>query len=336
MRGNELYSIRIISKYFPIWKKPDKLVTILLDLKKRIYSKNPDSMSLTMTAELSDVFKSKKEGVYYILDSASQAFNNDSYSVLNIGAKLITVDEAKTDPMEVAGANWVATGWLVSNKIENCVIIDVGSTSTSIIPIINGKISAKGETDFEKLIVGELVYTGALRTNIAAIVNEVPVGEKKVSISSEFFSQSGDVHLILGNLNQEDYLVETPDKRGKESIDAMRRLARIVCADFEILKEYEIKKIAEHIYSKQIYQISSGLRKVYSCLDLNNKKEIPIVTTGIGKNFLAEKAARQLGIKKIFDINQIIDNSTFKATPAVGVAIMEASKLLGRNVIWKH
>jgi hypothetical protein len=328
--------IKIIKKYFPIWKKPEKLQNILSELKNRIYSNEPDSISLTMTAELSDAFKTKREGVNYILDSATKAFNTNLLSVLNVKSKLISVNEAKTDPLEVAGANWVATGWLVSQKMDNCIIIDVGSTSTSIIPIINGKISAKGKTDFEKLLVGELVYTGALRTNIAAIVNRIPIRKSVATISSEFFSQSGDIHLILGNIVENEYSVETPDKRGKKIIDAMGRLARVVCGDLEFLKDAEIKDMATYIYSRQIEQITDGLKKVYSHLNLNDKREIPAVVTGIGKNFLAKKAAKQLGIKKIIDISQIINNNTFLASPAVGVAVMEASRLAGRKMIWKQ
>jgi probable H4MPT-linked C1 transfer pathway protein len=333
-QNSQVKTITIINQYFPIWKKKEKLSTILSEIQKKIHSNKPDFMSLTMTAELSDAFRNKREGVNYVLDSATQAFNNDQFSVLNIKSKLVSVQKAKTNPIEVAGANWVATGWLVSKKIENCVIIDVGSTSTSIIPIINGKISALGNTDFEKLIFGELVYTGSIRTNIATIVNTVPIRENEVAVSSEFFSQSGDIHLILGNIDKKEYSIETPDKRGKQKIDAMERLAKVVCADLEILKEIEIEKMAKYIYSKQIEQISNGLKKVYSNLRYNKKKEIPAVVTGIGKNFLAKKAAKQLGIKKIIDISQIIDNCAYLASPAVGVAVMKATKLGGRKIIW--
>jgi probable H4MPT-linked C1 transfer pathway protein len=308
----------------------------LSEIKNKIYSNDPDSMSVTMTAELSDAFQTKRQGVNYILDTATQAFNTNRFSVLNIKSKLISFNEAKANPLEVAGANWAATGWLVSQKLENCVVIDVGSTTTSIIPIINGKISPKGVNDFEKLLVGELVYTGSLRTNIATIVNKIPIRKSEFAISSEFFSQSGDIHLILGNIVETEYSVETPDKRGKKNIDAMKRLARVVCGDLELLKRFEIKDMAVYVYSKQIEQIMDGLKKVYSRFNINNKKEIPVVITGIGKDFLAKKAAKKLGLKKIIDISQIINNDTFVASPAVGVAVMEADRLAGRKMIWKQ
>lgn len=335
-KNDKLYSIKILKKYFPIWKEPKKLVAVLFEMKNSLTLHQPNSMGLTMTAELSDVFQTKREGVNFILNSVLKAFHKTPLSILSTKGNLISIKEAKTNPLDVASANWVATGWLVSKKIRNCIIIDVGSTSTSIIPLLDGKIFAQGYTDFEKLKVGELVYTGSLRTNIASIVKSIPLGEDIINVSSELFSQTGDVHLLLGLISEEDYSVETPDKRGKTKKDAMRRLARVVCADTEILKESDIYEMANYIHSKQIDQISEGLKKVYSYIKLIKKEDVPIVVTGVGKNYLAKKAAEKLAIKKIIDIEQIIDNHTFVASPSVGVGLMEASRLNGRNIKWKH
>ena len=100
----------------------------------------------------------------------------------------------------MAAANWVATGWIVAQRIPDCVIIDVGSTSTSIIPVLHGQIVAKGKTDLDKLLCGELVYTGSLRTNVATIVSHIPAKGGVAGISSELFALSADVHLVLGNI----------------------------------------------------------------------------------------------------------------------------------------
>jgi probable H4MPT-linked C1 transfer pathway protein len=102
----------------------------------------------------------------------------------------------------------------------------------------------------EKLVNGELVYTGALRTNVAAIVNAVPVRGGMARVSSELFATSGDVHLVLGNIGEEDFSTDTADGRGKSRAEALARLARVVCADVEMLSEGEIVRIAEHVYRK--------------------------------------------------------------------------------------
>jgi hypothetical protein len=223
---------------------------------------------------------------------------------------------------------------MVSQIVKDSIVIDVGSTSTSIIPIIGGHLSASGKTDLEKLKNGELVYTGSLRTNIAAIVNTIPLRKGTARVSSELFAQSGDAHLVLGNITEEEYTVETTDGRGKTRAEALARLARVVCADTEMLSEQEIMQFATYICSRQVEQITEGLRQVYNRIKPRLKTEIKAVVTGLGKDFLAGKAARLAGIKEIIDINKLLKSDVATVSPAVGVALMAASKLEGRTVRW--
>src|SRR3972149_2454452 len=239
-------------EYFPVWKDPEKLSTVLSALKERVSgSVKLDCVGVTMTAELSDAYRTKREGVNHILSRVAQVFPVTPIFVLDVEATLRSIEEAKSEPLKVAAANWAATGWMVSQLVKDCIIIDVGSTSTSIIPVIDGRISAVGKTDLEKLMNGELVYTGSLRTNIAAIVNSIPVRGGVARVSSELFAQSGDVHLVLGNITGKEYTVETADGRGKTRTEAMARLAPGVSAALRILTEQEIIKIAKHVYNKQ-------------------------------------------------------------------------------------
>ena len=168
-----------------------------------------------MTAELSDTFLTKREGVCQVLEDVARVFPDTPIFVVDVEAKVRLIQEAKSEPLKVAAANWAATGWMVSQLIENCIVIDVGSTSTSIIPVVKGKLEAIGKTDLEKLISGELVYTGSLRTNIATIVSSIPVRGDLARVSAELFALSGDVHLILGNIKENEYTTETADGKGK-------------------------------------------------------------------------------------------------------------------------
>ena len=322
-------------EYFPVWKNPEKLSSVLVRLSKSVSgSVKLDCVGVTMTAELSDAYRTKREGVNHILTHVAQAFPATQIFVLDVNAKLKSIMEAQAAPLEVAAANWAATGWMVAQLVQDCIVIDVGSTSTSIIPIIGGHISAAGKTDLEKLLNGELVYTGSLRTNIAAIVNSIPLRNGIARVSSELFAQSGDVHLVLGNIAEEEYTVETADGRGKTQAEALARLARVVCADTEMLTEQEIVQFATYIYSKQVEQIAEGLRQVYNRIKPRTKTEIKAVVTGLGKDFLARKAAQLVGIKEIIDLNELLKSDVATVSPAVGVALMAANKLEGRTVQW--
>jgi probable H4MPT-linked C1 transfer pathway protein len=332
-----MQELRTAIEYFPIWKKgKEQLPTVLEKLKKGLIESALDGVGVTITAELSDAYQTKKEGIRHVLDCVTAVFGDVPTFVLDVEAKLLSVKDARKKPFKVASANWAATGWMISQLIKDCIVVDVGSTTTSIIPVINGKIAAEGRTDLEKLQNGELVYSGSLRTNVAAIVDGIPVRGRVARVSSELFAQSGDVHLILGNIGEEEYTAETCDGRGKTRGEAMARLARVVCADTDILTEQEITAMAKFVYHKQVEQITGGLKQVYERIKKLLKKNIRIVVTGLGRNFLARKATENAGFKDIINIEEYLGADAAVVSPSVGVALMLASKLEGKTVRWKQ
>lgn len=331
-----MQELRTSMKYFPIWKSgKDQLPKILEKLKKVVVDSALDGVGVTITAELSDAYWTKKEGIDHVLDSITEVFGDVPTFVLDVEANLLPVKDARREPLKVASANWAATGWMISQLIKNCVVVDVGSTTTSIIPVINGKIAAEGRTDLEKLQNGELVYSGVLRTNVAAIVDGIPVRGRVARVSSELFAQSGDVHLILGNIGEEEYTAETCDGRGKTRREAMARLARVVCADTDMLTEQEIVDMTKFVYHKQVEQISRGIKQVHERIKPYLQEKI-VVVTGLGRNFLARKAAENAGFKDIIDLKEHLGAETAVVSPSVGVALMLASRLEGKTVKWKQ
>jgi (4-(4-[2-(gamma-L-glutamylamino)ethyl]phenoxymethyl)furan-2-yl)methanamine synthase len=332
VKNGKLLTAKVAVEYFPVWKQPETLADVLLALKNRLDSGKLDAVGVTMTAELSDAYQTKREGVNHILCCVKKAFPDAPIYVLNTDAKIELLDVSNQEPLEIAAANWAATGWLVAQHVKNCVVVDVGSTSTSIIPVVNGEVAACGKTDLDKLICGELVYTGCLRTNVAAIVQAIPIRNGVAGVASELFALSGDVHVVLGNITTKDYTSETADGRGKTVPEALARLARVICADTEMLTRQEIINIAQFIYYKQIRQVAEGLTKVYSYTKLLSSSKIPVVVTGLGKNFIARKAAETFCVDAIVGLETILPEKAVLATPAFGVALMTANKLEGETI----
>ena len=213
-----------------------------------------------MTAELSDAFRTKREGVAFVLDAAEDALGNPS--VLTVAGELVSVAEARARPWDVAAANWVATALAVAEVHPEALLIDVGSTTADIVPIVAGRVAATGHNDLERLQAGELVYTGVLRTNLAAIARRVPVRGGWCPVSSEYFAISADVQLVLGRLTEEAYDCPTPDGRPATVAFARERIARLVCADAEQLDADEIDAIAAYLGAEQVRQIEAAARRV--------------------------------------------------------------------------
>ena len=287
--------VRVESRPFEIWREKERLPEMVRSTMDVIApGERPAAMAVTMTAELSDVFETKREGVEFVLESIQSCFPTVPGYALSLSGEFLSLSEARLRPLEFAAANWLASAYYVARHHPNCILVDVGSTTTDIVPILDRKVCAGGRTDMERLASGELVFTGILRTNLAAIVRSVPVAGRSCRVAAEYFAVSGDVHLILGFLQAEDYTCTTPDGRPPSVDSARRRLARLVCADAEMLSAAEIDEMARHIYQRQLCQVQDGLNQV-----LSRRPELrkhPAVVLGTGA-FLGTEAARNLGLE---------------------------------------
>jgi probable H4MPT-linked C1 transfer pathway protein len=314
--------------YFPIWKFGKEKLFDALNRVNKTLGLECDTVALTMTAELSDAYQTKREGVEHIVDTVQRVYRGKPIYVLNTSGSFLDPESSIKSPLEVAGANWVATAWLAGKLLSSCVMIDVGSTTTDIIPVVKGRVAAKGKTDLERLQSGELVYTGALRTNLAALARRVPVNGVLTPLSAEYFASTGDVHLILKHISEDEFTVETADGRGRSLGEAYARLARIVCADVEMLSKETLDKIAKYLYKVQLKQIVDALKKVLTRLEEKGVKLESCLTLGIGRRFLAKPAAAKLGLRA-YELSDLTALKPSIPETAVALGWLLASNLGG-------
>jgi probable H4MPT-linked C1 transfer pathway protein len=277
-------AVRTLSRPFEVWRDRAALTAVLREVVAALAPEPPARVALTMTAELSDAFRTKREGVAFVLDAAAAALG-DEILVLTSAGELVGLAAARTRPLAVAAANWMASAQAVAAIHPDALLLDIGSTTADVIPLAGGRVAATGRTDLDRLLAGELVYTGVLRTNLAAIAPRVPVRGRWCPVASELFAISGDVHLIRGQLPPAAYTCPTPDGRPPTVDSARERVARLVCADAEQLEPREIDAIAAYLGEAQLRQLEAAVRR---------HALAPIVPLGAGA-FLARAVAERLG-----------------------------------------
>jgi probable H4MPT-linked C1 transfer pathway protein len=265
------------------------LTGLLREVVAELQREPAELVAVTMTAELSDAFRTKREGVGVVLDAVEAAVPGPVLALTTAG-ELVGLAEARARPLDVAAANWVASALAVAARHPDALMLDVGSTTADVIPIAGGRVAAAGRSDLERLLTGELVYTGALRTNLAAIAPRVPVRGRWCPVASELFAISADVHLILGHLAAEAYTCPTPDGRPASVDCARERVARLVCADATQLEPGEIEAIAAHLHAEQVRQVEAAARQVGTRA---GDAASPVVALGVGA-FIARAVAQQL------------------------------------------
>ena len=311
----EIKNIEVDFAYLPMWSNNDDLSKVLIELIENICPVSEiDAVGISMTAELVDAYDTKKDGVLDIVKKCEDTF---SCPVAYVGVDgMLSKAEIEKDPLKAAAANWIATAQIATLISDNCIFIDTGSTTTDIIPIKDGTECAVGKSDFDRSATGELVYTGTLRTNLASFLDNVEINGKTYRVASELFAQTADVYTVLDLITEKDYICDTFDGEGKSKIDCARRIARVVCADLEMLSMDEIVEMSKYIHQKQVEQIADGLKQV-----VETQKLDLIVTTGLGKDILDKKAAELLGLE-VKSMGDILTHDECTVAPAVGTAVM--------------
>jgi probable H4MPT-linked C1 transfer pathway protein len=272
-----------------------------------------DLHAVTMTAELSQAFRTKREGVGFVLDALEAAFPSGRLRVYTVEGRFVAPVEARAAPLSVGAANWAATARLVARSVPTCVLLDVGTTSADLIPIVHGQLVVQGHTDPARLLSGELVYTGALRTPAEAVAPRVPLWGGSAGVSADGFALIGDAHLWLGRLSPEDYTCRTPDGRPSTREFAGERLARTVCADRDMLDDSALDAIAGALADAQVRAVAGALGRILG--------RWPVITSavvaGLG-DFIAAEAAATVGL----DIVRLADQlgQSARTAPAAAVA----------------
>ena len=282
--------VRVVSEPFEVWRRPDALSGVIADVVARL-GRDGAPVALTTTAELVDVFAGKREGVLCVLEAARRALPGHRLRVMTTAGELVSLEQALAAPHECAAANWLATALLVARSLPDAILIDCGGTTTDVIPIAGGSVVAEGRTDLERLLAGELVYTGALRTNVAAVLSHVPIGGRLCPVSSELFAITADAHLLRGSLRPEQCTCTFPDSRGSSPAEVRSRLARVVCADPEQLSDGDLDAIAAAVEEAQIASIAAALERVAVRVPARTE----VIAVGMGA-FLARAAAARCGL----------------------------------------
>lgn len=299
---------------FEIWKTPGRLTHLLRMIRG---AEKPSAVALAMTGELSDVFTSRAGGVRHIVKCAVNAMAPLPVRVVDVEGELIGPGAAIRRHERVASANWSATAKWVSKHLERCLVVDIGSTTTDILPVKNGAPAVKGKTDLRRLLAGELLYTGCLRTPVSAVSPTLEIRGVSVRACPEYFAVMGDAHLYLGEIRACDYTIHTPDNGPKTKRGAALRLARAVLSSPEELGEAGVRSIARRIVEAQVDAIANAMRRA---LEAENLDDAPVVLIGPGRIYRKKLSER---LKNTF-ITEVGGQPVERIDPAVCSAALFA------------
>lgn len=276
--------------------------------------------AVTMTGELSDVFATRYEGVAYLVSLMRKHMGEATrfYSLEGF----LDAHQAITDWQSVASANWHASAALAALRQDSGLLIDVGTTTTDLIPFKDGKPCALGRSDGERLTQGELIYRGAVRTPVMAIASQVPFMGRMQGLAAERFATMADVYRLTGQLPDEADPFPSADNRGKSLEDSAARLARMLGRDAEDADPIAWQALAHFLARTLSQQIEAEARALIEREGL--AMDAPVIGAGCGRFLAADIAARlerpYEDFASLLDSNEDMSDMVARCAPAIAVA----------------
>jgi probable H4MPT-linked C1 transfer pathway protein len=275
---------------FPLWKQPERLAAALSELVAE-YA-DCESVAVTMTGELADCFVTRAEGVQRIAAAVHDAVGRRPVRFWTTAGRFVGPDQVADDPLEIAAANWHALATWVGRQLppDPALLIDIGTTTTDLIPLADGRPVAIGLTDRGRLTARELVYTGVRRTPLCAVSDHVRWDDATVPVAAELFATMHDVFLLLGDVPEDPADGDTANGRPATIAAAHDRIARMVCSDRDDVSLDRARQFAQQFADGQQATILEAVRTV---IDRQPSPPATVVVSGSGE-FLARRVVAAL------------------------------------------
>lgn len=309
------------SRPFALWQQPQQLAAQLADLLAD--APRREGVALTMTGELADCYRTKAEGVRAIVAATCAAAESRPVRVYLTSGELVAPDDARERPLAAAASNWHALARFAARLLGGGrgLSIDVGSTTTDVIPIVDGWPQTAGATDPERLAAGELLYTGVARSPLCGLVHSLPWRGQSCPVALEWFATTGDVYCLLGHLPENSHATHTADGRPATREFAHERLARMVCADRELFDVDDARAAAVAVEAAQREQLTAAIER--QLLRLGDEP-MQVVVSGQGE-FLARRAVaacRRGGVTSIVSLNEQLGPMLSQCATAHALAVL--------------
>lgn len=276
----------------PLWRGLGYLRRAMADIMADATADRLVAHGVTMTGELVDLFADREEGVRKIVEVTQSTLGRDPVRFYAAGAGLVDAGTAMRLSDRVASANWCASAGWAARRVGAGLLLDIGSTTTDIVPFADGALRNAGRDDFGRMQAEELIYTGVTRTPVCSLTERVPFEGQWLTLAAEHFSTTADVHRLTGLLPEDADQQPTPDGASRSLEHSARRLARMIGRDLNSSSMDRWRELAVYLADEQLIRILRGCRRVLSRGDVPGNG--PVIGAGVGR-FLAERIAAHLG-----------------------------------------
>ncbi len=343
-----------LANTFAMWRTPDQLSqAIQRDLNSLGHI---DALAVTMTGELADCFADRQVGVQHIVQhvqAAAKKQSIDHVAYYGVDGTFRDAAGAIESIDQIAAANWHALANFVAQTVtQPSLLIDIGSTTTDIIPIDGGQVATSAKTDFDRLQEGSLVYVGCRRTPICGLVDRLRFRNQDCEVMNELFATIDDAQIVLGQTTPAPDDNDSADGKPRTVPWSANRIARMIGLDRRSVSIDDAKQMAKQVVDAASNRIATGIKRQLRSLNHRQSERLlaanvhstntqspntpchhadrpspDLVTSGHGHNLLDPSLLNLSGDPTTISLADRLGADASRSAPAYAVANLLSQRL---------
>lgn len=317
--------VQILQVPCALWRGLNQLEAAIEQV-LQAFGAQPAVHAITMTGELVDLFVQREAGVKAISQLMQAKLHGIKRFYAGALAKdftaFVAIDAVDQYWQQIASANWLASASFTAQQLvqygqkENGLLIDIGSTTSDFVAIVNNQPLCLGFSDAARMHTQELVYSGVMRTPLMALAQQISFEHKLTGVAAEQFATTADVYRLLDDLSTADDMTETADGLDKTPLASARRIARMIGRDvtdapmsswLALAQAFKLQQLErlKNVAVLHIARISAAQQEAQT------QQKVRIIGAGAG-SFLAQEIAQLLQLHYV-DIAELIQTDSVDA-----------------------
>lgn len=283
------------------------------------------------------------EGMRHAASIIKMLFPRQKVFFIRSDGKLININdifELEDNQASAFGCtNYLGTSIIARKNFGEGLAIDMGTISTSIIPIINGEIDPVAKYNPEgymqhRYTTGKHIWYGVMSTALIHITNKA----KTKRANYNLILRSCSTNTLCTILNIVDPSISNAHVSDSSKISSLElaymNLAETVGLDINSISADELDEIAKDIYYQMISRLSDNIRNIIANMNYKNFDDLKVLAAGLGQEAFIIPALSYAGFsrRQIITVTEDQSSNLWTATSVYGLALLAMENIIGEKL----
>lgn len=278
----------------------------------------------------------------HTLDLMARLFPPETVRILGCEGRLYRLDEASDlegrQVVRFAATKFWGSAYLASKLIRDGLSIDVGTSSTDLVPVIDGRPDPEAAKDPDgynlgRLVTERFIWYGMTATPLDYVSHVAEVAGTPWPL----YPRMAKTEVLTSILALAPRgLTETHAYGGKFPSEeaAMFQLAQACGLDVELIGAETLRAIATDLAGRMVSRISQSIRKVADLAGLGELSELEGAVMGLGRETVARDALLEAGLRpeRLVDVEAVLGSGLSSVSTAYGAALRGLEEVSGRPI----